>query len=390
MSLRPLVEEEIAAAARSASIAFAVPVDDCVKWLEGAGLGALRALDEGEGPVAYMMRVAMGQFVHGVSLSTLGIAGVTVPPEHRAKGHGRTLMERVLRAAFDEGFVLSSLYPSTQTLYRSVGYEQCGAMFEHRVGRGEFHGHRAGEFEVRALSPEAPEVRALYKTFASRSNGYLDRGEYVWGRIAKHRGTAFECLGCYRPDETLAAYACLAQVREGDEVQLKVRDFAYEDADGARAVLALIDRFTTVSDEVLLYGGPVLPLLSLLPQQKFSVSKVEYTMFRVVSVERALSERRYPKGLRATVCLSIRDGVIAENNGAFTCEIAGGRAIVRRGEPDATLRATMDVRALAPLFTSWSSATTLASIGAIEADADACAVLDAVFAGAPPSLCDYF
>jgi hypothetical protein len=60
MSLRPLVEEEIAAAARSASIAFAVPVDDCVKWLEGAGLDAQRALDLGEGPVAFMMRVPMG------------------------------------------------------------------------------------------------------------------------------------------------------------------------------------------------------------------------------------------------------------------------------------------------------------------------------------------
>jgi len=148
-----------------------------------------------------MMRVPVGQFVHGASLRTLGIAEVTVPPEHRAKGCGRVLMQQVLRAAFDEGFVLSSLYPSTQTLYRSADYEQCGAMFEHRVGRGELYGFRAGEFEVRALSTEAPEVRALYKTFAARTNGYLDRGDYVWWRVARHRGSVFECLGCFRRDQ---------------------------------------------------------------------------------------------------------------------------------------------------------------------------------------------
>lgn len=390
MSLRSLEENELAGAARSASIAFAVPVEDCVKWLESVGLDSLRTLDEGDGPLAYMMRVPMGQFVHGASLPMLGIAAVTVPPEHRARGKGRVLMEHVIRAAHEEGFVLSTLFPSTQSLYRAVGYEQCGAMFEHRVGRGEFQGLRAGEFSVRALSTDDPAVRSLYARFAARSNGYLDRGEYIWGRIAKHRGTAFECLGCFRADGSLVAYACMAQVRDGDAVHLKVRDFAYEDADGARAVLALIDRFTTVSDEVLLLGGPVLPLLSLLPQQKFDARKVEFTMVRVVNVARALGERRYPKGLRATLCLSVRDALISDNHGDFTVDIAGSKATVRRAREPSAVRASMDVRALGPLITSWSSASTLASVGAIEADEDALSVLDAAFAGPSPSLCDYF
>jgi predicted acetyltransferase len=389
MTIRPVREDELDAAARSASVAFVVPVEDCLKWFATSGVEHLRALDEGGVATAFLLYVPMGQFVLGGSLPMMGIAGVTVPPELRGRGRGRALMDDAIRAMYADGFVLSSLYPSTQTLYRAVGYEQCGAMFEHRVPRAEFIGLRAGSFDVRVVPAEDPSVRALYRQFASRNNGYLDRGPYVWNRVAQHRGDKFECLGCYREDGTLAAYASLAQVRDGGEVLLKVRDFAYADGEGARAVLALIDRFTTVSEAALLYGGPVLPILSLLPQEKFETRRVEYTMSRVVNVERALAERRYPAGLRASFALSVRDSLIAENNGTFALEIDEGRALVRR-VAHAEASATMDVRSLAPLFMGWSSATTLLSVGAIGADGGALGAIDAAFAAGPSSLCDYF
>lgn len=390
MGLRVIREDEVESAARSASLAFATSFEDCMKWFDASGTQHLRVLEREDKARAFLMRIAMGQYTHGVSMPMYGVAGVTVPPEHRGRGYGRELMREAVRAMFDEGFVLSTLYASTQTLYRSVGYEQSGALYEHRVSRGEFAGMRAGDFEVRPLTVDDPLVRELYGRFAAMNNGYLDRGPYVWNRIANHRGTRFEVLGCFRPDQTLAAYASLVQVKEDDdEVVLKVRDLAYVDAFGARALLSLIDRFTTMSKDVLLLGGAPLPLLSLLPQQKFDVRRIEYAMSRVIDVERALRERRYFGA--GEVTLEVSDPLIEENNGAFTIESDGrGQREVRRGGASSALRCRLDVRSLAPLFSSFASASALGALGEIEAAPLARATLDRLFAGPAPALCDFF
>lgn len=394
MVLRPIVEEELSSAARSASLAFAVSVEDCERWLKTAGLEHVHAYLEGEKVRSYLLRVPMGQYVRGRALSMMGVAGVTVPPEERAKGYSRSMMREALEGWREEGFVLSTLYPSTQTLYRSVGYEQCGCLYEHTIPRGEIAGRRprARELDVRTVTIDDPHVRALYASFASRFNGYLDRGQYIWNRIASHRGNKFEGLGCFRPDGTLSAYAFVTQVREGDgdDVSLKVRDFAYEDEEGARAVLSLCDRFTTISQDVKFFGGPTLPILALLDQQKFDTHRVEYTMMRVVHVERALSQRPYPQGVRGKVTLSIDDDVLEANRGEYTIEVDDGVATVTRGAQGSSAPLAMHARALAPLFMGWSSASALAHLGALSGDARSIAFADTVFAAPPPSVPDFF
>lgn len=390
MGLRVIREDEVESAARSASLAFATSFEDCMKWFEASGTQHLRVLERDDRARAFLMRIAMGQYVHGASMPMYGVAGVSVPPEHRGRGYGRELMREAVRAMFDEGFVLSTLYASTQTLYRSVGYEQSGSLFEHRVPRGEFAGMRAGDFDVRPLTVDDPLVRELYRRYAAMNNGYLDRGPYIWNRIANHRGTRFEVLGCFRPDQSLAAYASLVQAKEeGDDVVLKVRDAAFVDGFGARALLSLIDRFTTMSKDVLLLGGASLPLLSLLPQQKFDVHRIEYAMSRVIDVERALRARPYLGA--GEVTLEVRDALIAQNNGAFTIESDGrGKSEVRRGGAASAARCALDVRLLAPLLSSYASASVLGALGELDASEDVRATLDRLFAGPAPSLCDFF
>lgn len=400
MALRPIVEDELTEAARSASLAFAVSLEDCERWLRTAGLEQSHGYEADGKLRAFLLRVPMAQYVLGASLPMMGVAGVTVPPDQRGKGYSRAMMREALAAWRDEGFVLSTLYPSTQTLYRSVGYEQCGSMFEHVVPRAEIVGRRPkagarsefGAFDVRTVSVDTPEVRALYRSFAKQFNGYLDRGQYIWNRIASHRGTKFDGLGCFRSDGSLAAYAFFAQVREGDndEVSLKVRDFAYDGEEGARAVLALCDRFTTISHEAKFLGGPALPILSLLDQQKFDTRRIEYTMVRVLHVERALSERPYPAGVRAKITLEIDDDVIEANRGAWTLEVDDGVAKVTKGALGSSTALRAHVRTLAPLFMGWSSASALAHIGSLAGDTRSIALADSVFAAQAPAMPDFF
>jgi predicted acetyltransferase len=333
----------------------------------------------------------MGQYVGGVSLPMLGVAGVSVPPELRGRGYARDMMERLVRDMFAEGWVLSTLFPSTQPLYRAVGYEHSVGLFEHEVRRGELAGLRSKgpDFTVRTVTVDDERVRAMYARFASRTHGSIDRGPYVWGRIAKHRQTLFEGLGAFRPDDTLAAYAFVTQQQSDDAMVLRVRDFAHDDGDGARAVLTLFDRFTTVASRAVLYGGPTLPLLTLLDQQRYATRREELAMTRIVNVQRALAERRYPVSVRAELALRVRDPLVPENDRAFLLSVSDGVAVVRPA-PDATDAIELDVRWLAPLYMGMHSATTLAALGALRASPAALAVADGVFCAPYPSLSDYF
>ena len=91
----------------------------------------------------------------------------------------RAMMERFVVTARQEGFALSTLYPSTQPLYRAVGYEQSAGRFEHTLDRGDHAGLRgagAGAgLDIRPVSGAEPAVRALNQSFARGGAGAPDR-----------------------------------------------------------------------------------------------------------------------------------------------------------------------------------------------------------------------
>jgi len=139
-----------------------------------------------------------GQHFGGKSVSMLGIAGVGVAPEARGRGSARWMMSLAMQEAQADGFALSTLFASTQGLYRQVGYEQAGyrcqiKLLPHRIDV------RAREPHVRPLTPEdEPAIQACYKAFAGEFAGMLDRGPYIWRRIKEFRDKSYHGFGLCR------------------------------------------------------------------------------------------------------------------------------------------------------------------------------------------------
>ena len=61
----------------------------------------------------------------GQDVGMCGVGGVATFPEYRREGHMRHLLPFVLKAAYDRGDVLSSLFPFSHPFYRKFGFE-CG------------------------------------------------------------------------------------------------------------------------------------------------------------------------------------------------------------------------------------------------------------------------
>ncbi len=381
----------VAHAARLVNLAFAGPIEKSEEWLRLTGLEHVRALGErGRPPGASLLRVPMGQHFGGRSVPMVGIAGVAVAPESRGKGLARELMRRALTEIAAEGVPLSGLYASTQDLYRQVGYEQAGHRFEIRIPLHRI-GVRERASEVRPLEEEdLSAVRACYEEFAGLFNGTLDRGPYCWGRVRELRGERYSGFGFFGAGG-LEGYLFLKQARkpESGRHDVLISDAAFRTPGAGRRMLGFLADFATTGDEAVLYGGPLHPLLSLMPQQHFDVRKRDYWMLRIVSVKGAIEGRGYSGSVGARFTLRVTDGLIAENEGAWDVHINGGRARVERGAPGGS-EVRVGVNGLAAVYSGLYTAREAAVAGLVEGDGAGLDAMGAAFAGGTPWMSDMF
>jgi predicted acetyltransferase len=383
-------EEELPEVGRLVSHAFAGPVEGAMEWLRAAGLHHLRVLREGGSPVASLLRIPMGQFFGGKSVPMMGVAGVAVAPEVRGRGLARRLMQEALREMHAEGWPISALYPSTQALYRQVGYEQAGHRFMIRVPLTQID-VRERSAEVTALREGSTSaVEDCYRAFASSQHGWLDRGEYCWARVREMRGERYHAFGVPGQDgrEGLDGYAFFAQRRkDSGRHDLIVSDVAFRTPHAGRRLLGLFADFATVGDELVLHGGPHHPLLWLLGQQRYTITLRDFWMLRITDVTRALEARGYATPVRAEVHVAIQDGLIDANARRFILRVEGGRGGV---QPGGSAEVRLGANALAALWSGFATPAQLRVLGAIEGPDSALEALSGIFASGTPSMTEMF
>lgn len=344
-------------------------------------------------PEASLVRIPMGLYLGGRVVRNLGIAGVAVTPEARGGGLARAMMVEALREARGEGFAVSTLYPSTLSLYRKVGFEPAGHAFEYSVPlQRDRPLPRRRTLSASALPPEiTPELVACHRRFAALSDGALDRGHYIWSRVLKWRDRRYEGFGLRSPAGELEAYAFVAlDYPAGSRFisDLEVRDLAWTTPRGAGELLAFLHDYAPIARTMRLSGGPSHPLLSLLPQQAYSVERYEYWLLRILDVISALESRGYRQGLGLRFSIALRDDVLPEVAGTYTVAIEGGSARVSPGEGAPLV--SLDARALAALYTGFQTAESAASLGLVEGPPEALSALSAAFSGPAPSMSDHF
>ena len=378
------------AAARFCSLAFGGTLEGAVEWLrDQARYENLRVLREADGSVsASLIVIPMGQYFGGRSVEMEGIAGVAVPPEGRGKGAGLRLMRAQVRDAAARGVPVSCLFASTQALYRQVGYEQAGVLFQTTLPLRTV-GVRERGMVVRELTDaDQPAIAACYARYAARYDGMLDRGEYVWGRTRSNRGEVRRGFGFFGEGgggEALEAYLFFAQRRKDSTGRhdVAVSDLAFVTARGGRRLLGFLSDLATVGDDATFDGAAVHPLMGLMPQQYFSSRFVDVWMLRLNLVKASLEARGYAPGVRAEFVVEVEDGLIEGNSGAWRVRVGDGRAVVERqsGGVGGVPVVRCDVRGLAAVYAGYCSATSAAGLGWMDGEAGALAVVDGVFAG---------
>lgn len=370
---------------------FGFPASEAPDWFDRAGRDNLRLLRDGATPVAGLMHIPMGQFFLGRSVPIMGIAGVGVALHMRDRQLGKTLMLECLREIAEQGLGVSTLYPATQTLYRSVGYERAGMSSELCVPIREWQSSvPADGLEVRPLiDDDAEAVQGLYREIAQEKHGYLDRGPYVWGRVRQPRKRHTRGFGFF-DGQTLEAYVYMSQTQREALANLHdlwLSDLAATSARGYAAIFKFLRAQRSVVENVEFRAGLNAPFLSLLRENSFDHKCEIDWMVRVTRVEVALEQRGYPEHVRGAVSFKLRDAIIPRNEGLWSVAVSEGRAHVERGGRG---EVSLDISQLAPMYTGYLPATTLRRLGMIECEARTAQLLDEIFRSPMPTICDMF
>ena len=110
-------------------------------------------------------------------------------------------------------------------------------------------------------------------------------------------------------------------------------------------------------------------------------------MLRIVDVKGALEARGYPRGARGEVHFEVTDTLLPHNNGRWVLQVAEGNGTVTAGG-NGDIR--LDIRGLAPLYSSFLSPHALRSTGFIECGDAALEAATTIFAGPEPWMPEIF
>jgi predicted acetyltransferase len=382
-TIRPLRPEERPALEAVLGRALHFEPARMTYWMAGAGPANYRVVRAGGRPVGGLALLSMGQWFGGERVPMAGIGSLGIAPEWRGRGAASTLLRGTLTELHETGVALAVLYPSTLPVYRKAGFERAGSTITYDLA--------VASINLRGVLDLAPSATddwsALAETrdrWVRQQHGAVDRLPFLWQKVLAPFGQEAYAYQIMRGD-TPEGYVIYSQA--GRNAPLQVLDWCVLGRAAGLTLLAFLAGDRAMVSSATLRGAPEDPLLQLLPERCATISRAQTWLLRIVDVAGALRTRGYPPALTAEVHFAVEDDLLPANTGSFILRVTGGRGEVVRG---GTGRLRLDVRALAPLYTSYLTAAQLASIGALDGPAADLALASLVFAGPQPRLVDAF
>jgi predicted acetyltransferase len=298
------------------------------------------------------------------------------------------LMRAALEELHESGTALSSLFASTQRLYRRVGYEQAGNRYYHELPLSAIGGLDRSLPMVSVGVDESRPFEALARRRARITNGNLERSAGLWQRILSFPDQIVYgyLIGDVADPEGYLVY--YQQSGQPGSYHLCVRDMFALTGAAARSLWAFLRDHRSVAESVSWFGPASEPLLNLTEECRVQRSRPDHRwLLRIVDVRRALEGRGYPEDAAGELHFEVHDELLPANHGRFVLSVSEGRGEVHPGGRG-DLRA--DVQGLAPLYSSLFTPAILRMTGQLAADERSLALASRLFAGPEPWMAEMF
>ncbi len=342
MEVRLLQAGERFEADMISTVAFHGRIEDIGKAKEKSAQSTVEDWGAFDGGGRMAARIINNRYLFRLDGHTVragGIGAVSTLPEYRGQGAIRDIFGRLLPAAYENGELLSALYPFSHAFYRRFGYETVCWRGDYEAEPAVFGEYRfSGTAELwKPGDPAEPfteifnRCAAEYNLSALRDDGMT--GEHLGGEYWKDRKFAYLLRQEGRP----AAYLIFQDLRHDPGAILEVRDLAWDGREGLNAILGFLARFTSDYGTVRFYLPREIELLSILHSpDAYGVRRTarQDFMLRAVNVPRLLEIIKKPADCRFVIRVT-GDAQIPGNNGTWAVE--GNAASPAEEAPDLTV-----------------------------------------------------
>lgn len=297
---------------------------------------------------------------HVVGMS--GIGGVATFPEYRREGHMRHLLPFVLKASYDKGDVLSSLFPFSHIFYRKFGYETGAPIQFCEFGMEAFKGFPyIGSVKQFMPGDDKTDIQAIYAAFQKNHNFLVDRDDGYW----KHRldkdpyVTHHHTYVWYDETGAAQAYCLFEHAQDGDKKIYSILDWAYTSPKALHGLFGFF-KLLTPSGESIRFKLPADANLFAIFQEPYdiSVNVRNCGMFRVINAAEALRLHPWPADLTGFT-VRVHDTILPENDHTYRVDCSGQTTVTIDDSAEADLE--LSIQALSQLLPGAMDLPTLLS-----------------------------
>ena len=361
----------------------------------------LLAEDNGE-PVGTATQIAQTMWVRGGPVRCQGVAHVGTIKTHRRKsssgqGIATLVMNETLRAAREQGFVVSALMPFRGSFYEKFGYGFVERRKEWTLPMAVLP---KGDFgDIRFYRPADLDALVSFKQrITEHGHGDIERSRALWEMYLKAAEDGHVIVE-RASDGAIASFMAFEHEHDpkGPDT-IKAWEMIYEDLPALRRQLhflaSLRDQYSNV--KITLPADLRLNLMLAETQMTHRANRNHPTpearpfnrmQVRVLDHAKLLAAMTLPADAKGSAVVAVHE--IEGGVSKFAVEIDGGRSTARPS--DASPQVEMPDRVWAPVVFGDLAATEAQRLGLLTArDAHALSVLDVFSQGPAPYCHEYF
>lgn len=308
---------------------------------------------QGTRPVGTVYVIDFHQWFGGRQVRCGGVAGVTVAPDQRGRGVARRLLAEATERMRADGAVVSALFPTSTSLYRSLGWEVAGWWAQRSIATSELP-MPSGDLDWVPVDRSDPALMGVFEVMAERRDGWVVPPADWWAANAARSAApgaspSWSWLG-RRGGEPAAAVTYGHKRSQRAMFDIDADLIAGVDGRALADALALIGAHGTTADQVI----TTLPdrlLTAHLDQPSRTRSSFDWPwMLRLVDLPGAMAARGWPYGAGLEVHLDVAGPAVEDPAGAsgrWVLEVSDGHASCSPGG-DGTVR--LSIGTLAALY----------------------------------------
>lgn len=329
MLIRKLLMKDIERYAQMCCYCFHMKLDDAKKYIEtGVEFGRGLIVEENQQIISAMFYYPFMENIRFQKMRMAGLSGVVTMPEARNRGFVLEQLKFIQKDMYDQGYPVSCLEPFKPSYYQKYGWCNASKKLKCKINIDDIR-KISEKFEFICIEkPKTENFKSIECKFVDLYNGCTYRENFFWERNIFYQWEKEKQKFFYiiKKDGIEVAYIIftLKEIPKSFSVDLNIQDFAYTNYTGMKGIFTFAKEHRDQTKNLIIYLPEDFDLFHFIPSHFKEIKMISELMFKVINIEKALTQLKVSPDLKFDFMLDINDPISDENTGKFAFNVTDG------------------------------------------------------------------